>query len=115
MHREIMKPSKDEEVDHINHDKLDNRRENLRVCTGSQNQCNRRRKLKNTSGYKGVCWYRSKNRWKAALNIKGKCVWTGLFKNKEEAAHAYDEAAKLHHGEFAYLNFPAHEGIPNGS
>jgi hypothetical protein len=92
-------------VDHRNHEGLDNRKQNLRKCSGSQNQANLRKSTRNKSGFKGVSWNTSRKQWVAQLQCRGKHYWLGLFNTKEEAARAYDEAAKIHHGEFAVLNF----------
>jgi hypothetical protein len=91
------------QADHKNHDTLDNRRDNLRKCTQAQNLRNQRLRKDNKSGYKGVSWHTRANRWR--VTIQGKYV--GNFIRLKEAAHAYDEAAKLHFGEFAHLNFPS--------
>ena len=72
----------DKEVDHINHDTLDNRRENLRIVTKFENQQNKR-----TSGkYVGVVWDKSRNKWKATVEYKKKRFNLGRFKTEEEAA-----------------------------
>lgn len=112
MHREIMKLKKGDGkyVDHINHDKLDNRKDNLRVCTKSQNQSNQQAKKKldgsSQSKYKGVS-LRSKNRgnkpWRCRIAYKGKTI-TKYFATEKEAAIAYNKLAIEIHGEFAYLN-----------
>jgi hypothetical protein len=91
------------QVDHINHDTLDHRKSNLRVCTHSENQQNTQANRKNnTSGYKGV--YRSRNRWVAAIKVNGVARRLGSYNTKEEAALAYNNAAIKLHGEFAYLS-----------
>lgn len=106
MHRLIMKAQKGQEIDHINHNGLDNRKCNLRFCTHSQNQMNRRIQKK-TSEYKGVHWDRVTKRWQSAIKQNQKLIFLGRFANKKEAAMAYDEAASKLFGEFACLNFPA--------
>ena len=103
MHSFILGCKKGEEGDHKNHDTLDNRRENLRKATRSENARNMRIST-NTSGYRGVCWHQ--NRWVAMIKIHQKPIYLGRFRSKEDAARAYDAAAKIHHGEFATLNFP---------
>jgi len=105
MHRIIIDAQPGEQVDHINHDGLDNRRENLRKCTASQNQGNSRIGKNNVSGYKGVSLFSSAETWRCTIRCKGTNKYLGTFDTPEEAAYAYDmEAARLF-GEFAYLNF----------
>lgn len=94
-------------VDHINGNKLDNRKENLRVVTMSQSNMNRgiinfKRRQSVLSKYKGVWWDR--NKWRAAITFAGKRVYLGRFTDEKEAALAYNQAALLYHGEFACLN-----------
>jgi hypothetical protein len=92
------------EVDHKSRDKLDNRRDNLRVVSRSQNEYNRTVYNNNTSGYKGVC--KLDNKWIARIRMDGVSIYLGFFSNITDAAHAYDKAAKEFHKEFAVLNFP---------
>ena len=111
MHKFIMNAPKGMCVDHINHDGLDNRRENLRICTYSQNSQNKRRRVDSKSGYKGVHQisekYKLKKRFMAYLRPKGqKRIRLGHYLTAEEAAKAYDKKAKELFGEFAELNFP---------
>lgn len=101
-------------VDHINGDGLDNRRSNLRPATTLENNRNRRKASNCTSGYKGVTMNARSQRspWKARIGINGKRRDIGVFATAEEAARAYDKAAKEHYGEFAWLNFPdAHTSV----
>lgn len=105
MHRLITNPEEGMVVDHINHNGLDNRRDNLRVCTQSQNICNHNRKRSNSnSGYVGVS--KKPRGYQAHITIRGRYINVGFFQDAEEAARARDEAAIKYHGEFAYLNFP---------
>lgn len=111
MHRLILGEEilKDKYVDHINGDKLDNRRANLRICTNQQNMCNRskyKRKNKSimASKYKGVRKYGNNNKWVARISINGKPVHIGVYNTEEEAALAYNHFAKELQGEFAKLN-----------
>jgi hypothetical protein len=91
-------------VDHRNGDGLDNRRENLRPATQSQNSANRA--VSNPSGYKGVNWYKRTGIWRATVQSAGKSKHLGYFRTPEEAARAYDAAAFEVWGEYAVLNFP---------
>ena len=105
MHRVIMGLSdkSDIVVDHINRNKLDNRKENLRVCTSSDNSKNK--KPYNRFGYKGIVKF-SSGKYQAMIWDGKKNIHLGNFPNLQEAAREYDKAAKKYHGEFAYLNFP---------
>ncbi|RUT02737.1 hypothetical protein DSM106972_056570 [Dulcicalothrix desertica PCC 7102] len=91
-------------VDHINRNPLDNRRINLREATASQNSWNRTKRKNNKSGFKGVHRH-SSNKWIARIKVNGKIKHLGTFTDKIAAAIAYDNVAKLYHGEFAVLNF----------
>lgn len=105
MHRLITNTSAGTRVDHRDENGLNNTRINLRVCTNSQNLSNRGRQSNNTSGYKGVFWDRRVNKWFAQIRVNGKQIYLRLWNTPEEAAHAYDEAAKKYHGEYAKTNF----------
>ena len=102
MHRLVMKAKKGEYLDHINGNGLDNRKSNLRFCTVSQNQCNRGPTRANSSGYKGVKFFGKS--WVATIKHKGKMIHLGYYKDKTEAAKAYNKVAKKYHGKFAKLN-----------
>lgn len=109
MHRFLLEAPPGHEVDHRNGNRLDNRRENLRVCSRSENQCNRGKTRGNTSGFKGVG--KKGNRWRASIKARKRRHGLGYFATPEDAARAYDQAAIQLHGEFARLNFPvAHLG-----
>lgn len=88
------------QVDHINLDKKDNRRENLRRATNQQNQANRTVSKKNTSGFKGVSWHKYHQRWSAKIGVGYKRIHLGFFDTPEEASEAYEKAAQEHHGIF---------------
>jgi hypothetical protein len=97
-------------VDHINRDKLDNRRENLRLATRKDNEANKRkRRGKTTSKYKGVTKMNTgkrKKKWRSTITVDKKQVALGSYMTEVEAARAYDERAIVEFGEFAWLNFP---------
>jgi hypothetical protein len=104
MHRVIMGAKPGQVVDHINHDCLDNRKANLRVCSQTDNAKNRLVSRNNKCGYKGICWCKRYKKWEATIYINGKNKWLGYFSNVRNAVIAYNDAARKHHGEFAYLN-----------
>ncbi len=104
MHRQIISCPKSKQVDHVNHETLDNRRGNLRECTNQQNAMNRIPYKNNSSRYKGVYKY-SEKRWQASIRGNSKKIHLGYFVNELDAAKEYDKAAKELFGEFAFLNF----------
>lgn len=103
LHRFILNAKPGQIVDHINGDGLDNRRDNLRFATPSQNVVNRAHN--NSNGYKGVVSNGS-GKFYAETYKNNKKFRGGLFHTREEAARDYDRLAREHHGEFAWLNFP---------
>lgn len=106
MHRLIMDPPKGMEVDHKDGNTTNCQRSNLRVCTRQENVKNTSKRSHNTSGYKGVSWFKPNKKWGVHIGFDKNKLFLGLFKDKIEAAKAYDEAARKYHGEFAKLNFP---------
>lgn len=92
------------EIDHINGDRSDNRIENLRAVTRSQNCANQRTQKRSASGFKGVTFMPKKQVWRARIKAKQKEIYLGCFASKEEAAHAYNQAAIQHFGAFAKTN-----------
>jgi len=107
MHRLILKLEKGdgEQGDHINHDRLDNREVNLRVCSHAENTRNQKAQTRTTSSrFKGVCWSKEKNRWIAQIYYERKPVYLGRFKVETAAAQAYDNAALQYFGDFACTN-----------
>jgi hypothetical protein len=105
MHRVIMGGGA-KEIDHINGDGLDNRRENLRGCSRSENARNTRGHFGSakTSAFKGVNWVKKSKKWVACICHDSQQVRLGYFTSEEEAARAYDAAALELHGEFARTN-----------
>jgi hypothetical protein len=105
LHHFVMQPEKGYIIDHIDGDGLNNTRANLRQATASQNRQNRGKQGNNTSGFKGVSWDNSRNKWQVHISVKGKSTYIGRYETKEMAAIAYDEAARKYHNEFAKTNF----------
>jgi hypothetical protein len=101
MHAVLLGQRPDCEPDHRNGNGLDNRRQNLRWATGSQQMANRRF-APGASGYRGV--YRNNGRWMAQFGFNKRNIYCGTFGTPLEAAHAYNEKAQAYHGEFAVLN-----------
>jgi hypothetical protein len=105
MHRQILNVQKGKLTDHINRDKLDNRRENLRICTRAENGMNK--VYKSTSGYKGVTWSKAHEKWKAQIGItingQRKSIYLGQYDDIKEAHQAYIKAADKHFGKFARI------------
>lgn len=104
MHHDIIRPGEGFCVDHKNHDTLDNRRCNLRICTPAQNCYNKIPSGKGTSRYKGVHWRVDIKKWCASIGFNGKIIHIGLFDYEPDAALAYDDRAAELFGEFACLN-----------
>lgn len=103
MHRSIMNSPEGLQVDHKDHDGLNNQRSNLRNCTRSQNHQNKR--PQGVSKYLGVSKHGDRG-WRAKIKYNGRYVELGHYKSEELAARIYDREAKIHFGEFANLNFP---------
>jgi hypothetical protein len=101
MHRLIVGASKGVEVDHINGDPLDNRRENLRRCSHAENMKNRKMHSNNKLGVKGVHWDKRGSCFRAQIKVDGKKIHLGMFGTPEEASKSYQRAAQLYFGEFA--------------
>lgn len=92
------------QVDHLNHNGLDNRRSNLRICTNAENRRNRR-PSKKISKYLGVSWRKSNHKWASQITTNNRTINLGSFVREECAALAYDFAALKYHREFANFNF----------
>lgn len=107
MHRQILGLSDPKALgDHKDGNGLNNQRENLRSCTNAENLRNRPYTVNSKTLHKGVYWDKSHNCFKVQICTSGHQKHIGHFKSIEDAAKAYDEAAKRLHGEFAHLNFP---------
>jgi hypothetical protein len=103
MQRKLGRPlGSGEHVDHVNGNGLDNRRENLRLATHSQNMANK--PGWGASGFKGV-YAEPRGRWRSRIMVEGRRVGLGMYPTAEEAAKAYDAAAREYFGEFAWTNF----------
>lgn len=100
MHRYIMNVSDDIQVDHINGNKLDNRRENLRLVNPVLNAMNSKRPKHNTTGYKGVTFVKDKNKFKAQITIGRKNKHLGYFNNPKKAHEAYVAYGKKLFGDY---------------
>lgn len=116
LHRFIINAPENIQVDHINHDKLDNRRENLRLVNQSQSNMNRE-KINNKHGFKGIYYYDNRKyykkkteiktnhkNWISRIKVNGKYIRLGSFYTKEEAVLAYNKAAIKYFGNYAKLN-----------
>lgn len=90
-----------QQVDHINGIKTDNRLCNLRLASNAENTINRKKQANNKSGYKGVHFNKKHGKYHAQITICKKCKHLGSFDTAEEASAAYQTAAKEFHGEFA--------------
>ena len=105
LHRLIMNTPEGMDTDHKNDKRNFNIEENLRICTRSQNEGNTCKRKNNSSGYKGVTWFKRDKKWKAQIVMNYKNTHLGYFDSKEIAAKAYDKAAIKYHGKFAQINF----------
>lgn len=106
MHRLITNAPSDKQVDHIDGNPLNNRKSNLRLCTASQNQRNRKAPGWGTSTFRGVCFEKRAGKWVAGIRTNKRRIEQRYFKGEIAAAFHYDKIAILHHGCFASPNFP---------
>lgn len=104
VHRLIMNADDDHVVDHINGEKLDNRRVNLRLCTRQENNCNSRVKGNNKTGVTGVRWDKARMQWAAQISYKNKMIPLGRFNTFDAAVEARKAAEIRYHGEFSASN-----------
>lgn len=102
LHRFIVNAPSNMVVDHINHNTLDNRKENLRICTQKQNMCNQSIRKDNKSGYTGVYFVENKNKWVAQIRINGKTKHLGYYNEMKNAVKARKEAEIKYFGEYRY-------------
>ncbi|MDD5011509.1 MAG: HNH endonuclease [Phycisphaerae bacterium] len=107
MHRIIMDAPVGMVVHHKDGNGLNNTKSNLEVITMTQNnRCCRKTTKPKSSKYKGVAFIKARNKFHARIVYNGNTKFLGYFKNEDDAARAYDEAAKIYHGQYAALNFP---------
>lgn len=104
MHRLIIDSPPRHDTDHANGNKLDNRRSNLRLASRTQNNANAKVHKHSQTQVKGVRWHTGNKKWQARIRVNKKEICLGYFSTVEEAAHAYDDAARTHFGEFAQPN-----------
>ena len=103
MHRAVFGDAATD-IDHIDGDKLNNQRSNLRLATRSQNNMNAKKRAGCASPFKGVSWSRQKGKWHSRIKLGGKARHLGYFDDESTAAQAYNSAAKQLFGEFARVN-----------
>jgi hypothetical protein len=107
LHKILMNPEETGRkinVDHIDGNKLNNQKSNLRLCSHMENMRNRNGETDGTSQYKGITWNKKLQKWKVRINVNDESIYLGIFKNEICAANCYNHYAKLYHGEFAQLN-----------
>lgn len=101
LHRLILNAPSTFLVDHIDHNTLDNRNQNLRLCNFKDNSRNQRKPKSNTSGFKGVSWHKATNKWRSTITKDNKSIHLGCYSTKEKAYEIYCKKAKELFGDFA--------------
>jgi hypothetical protein len=103
MHRQVLGLAQGDAagVDHVNGNKADNRKVNLRLCDQTGNNANSALRESSTSGFKGVSYHKQRNKWQASIGFKGQVKYLGLYETAEEAHQVYLRAAEVLFGEFA--------------
>lgn len=104
MHRLIMNVTENEDIDHIFHINYDNRKSELRIVNDSQNQMNEKLQKNNISGVTGVCWVKSKGKWKAQIGVNNTNIFLGYFNSLNDAINTRKEAEEKYFGEYSYNN-----------
>ena len=104
MHRMIMKPEPEKEIDHIDSDGLNNQRKNLRPCTHQENLRNQRIRKNNKTGYLGVSFYNRTQQYVSFISFQGKSIGLGYFSTAEAAHNAYIKACKKYYNGFSKFN-----------
>lgn len=101
MHRAIMNPPKNKEVDHKDRNRSNNQRKNLRICTSQQNRGNTSARKNSKSGILGVWWDKAQKRWHTKIGFRNKIYWLGSFVKKKDAVKARKDAEKKYLNNFA--------------
>jgi len=106
MHRQLLglEHGDRRQTDHQNHNGLDNRQGNIRICTPQQNHRNLLPLKEKSSKFKGVSWFKPGKKWRVRISFNKRMIYLGYFTSETEAALVYNEAAKKYFGNFAYLN-----------
>ena len=100
MHRFILNPKREEEIDHIDGNGLNNQKINLRICTHSQNMTNHKIRRDNTSGVSGIYWNKCAKKWQAYIGFKNKIIYLGIFKTLKDARESRNLKERALFGEF---------------